>query len=54
MYIGFSTQNRDKSINWLWLIMLIIRALDSSVSCLQITIYNNEGENWYFCLSSVV
>lgn len=34
--------------------MVIIRALDSSVSCLQITIHNNEAENWYFCLSSVV
>lgn len=34
--------------------MVIICALDSSVSCLQITIHNNEAENWYFCLSSVV
>lgn len=34
--------------------MVIIRALGSSVSCLQITIHNYEAENWYFCLSSVV
>lgn len=34
--------------------MVIICALDSSVSCLQITVHNNEAENWRFCLCSVV
>lgn len=47
-------KNGDKSINCLWIIMVIISALDISVSCLQITIHNNEAENWYFSLSSVV
>lgn len=47
-------QNGDKSINYFWVITVIICALDSSVSCLQITIHNNEAENWYFCLGSVV
>lgn len=34
--------------------MVVIHELDSCESCLQITIHNNESENWYFGLSSVV
>ena len=34
--------------------MVIIHALDNCESCLQISIHNNEAQNWYFCSSSVV
>lgn len=46
--------NRDKSINYLWVIVVVIRALESGVSCVQITAHNYDAVNWYFCLSSVV